>query len=193
MVLEELVFIIAGGLNDWTLRTRLNITRDFLFDITGRTGVNQLQSSNPKFGNRNYKIDQSSLEPRLTFTKGANFRTILGYKLSDKQNQEGSGETSTSHAINTEIKYNILQSTSILAKFTYNTINFGSRDSVPNTNSPVAYIMLDGLLPGKNFLWTLDLTKRLSNNLEFNIQYEGRKPGTSRSIHIGRASIRALL
>ena len=180
-------------LKDWTIRGRVNISREFLFDLTARTGVNDLQSSNPKFGNRNYKIDQSSLEPRITFTKGANFRTILGYKFSNKENSEGSMETSSSHAINTEVKYNILQSTSILAKFTFSNISFHSKDSVANTNSPASYIMLDGLLPGKNFLWTLDFTKRLSNNLEFNIQYEGRKPGTSRSIHIGRASIRALL
>lgn len=180
-------------LNEWTMKTRVNLTRDFLFDISGKTGINQLESSNPKFGNKNYKIDQSSLEPRVTFTRGANFRTIVGYKFTNKENQEGDGETSISHAVNTEVKYNILQSTSILAKFTYNAIAFNSRDAVPNTNSPVAYIMLDGLLPGKNFLWTLDLTKRLSNNLEVNIQYEGRKPGSSQAVHIGRASIRALL
>lgn len=180
-------------LKDWTLRGRVNFTREVLLDITARTGINELQSSNPKFGNRNYKIDQSSLEPRITFTKGANFRSILGYKFSNKENKEGGLETSSSHAINTEVKYNILQSTSILAKFTFSNISFRSRDSAINTNSPAAYIMLDGLLPGKNFLWTLDFTKRLSNNLEFNIQYEGRKPGASRSVHIGRASIRALL
>ena len=180
-------------LNDWTFRARVNFTKEVLLDVAARTGINELKSSNPKFGNRNYQIDQSSVEPRITFTRGSNFRTIVGYKFSDKENNEGSRETSSSHAINTEVKYNILQSTSILAKFTYSNISFNSKDSVANTNSPASYIMLDGLLPGKNFLWTLDFTKRLSNNLEFNIQYEGRKPGSSRSVHIGRASIRALL
>ena len=60
-------------------------------------------------------------------------------------------------------------------------------------NSTVSYIMLDALLPGKNFLWSMDLTKRLGNNLELNFQYEGRKPGETRTIHTGRASLRALL
>jgi hypothetical protein len=180
-------------LNDWTVRTRWNITRMFAIEVTGRTGINQLVSSNPKFDNRNFKIDQSSVEPRLTFTKGTNFRMGVGYKFSDKNNEQGSMERSKSNSLNTDIKYNILQSTSILAKFTYSDITFTSLDLVPNTNSSSAYIILEGLQPGKNYLWTLDLTKRLSNNLELSMQYEGRKPGTSRIVHIGRASIRALL
>jgi hypothetical protein len=180
-------------LDDWTLRLRWNISRKFGLELIGRTGINQLATSNPKFDNRNYKIDQQSVEPRITFTKGANFRLVTGYKFSDKENGQGSLEKSSSHSINSEVKYNILQSTSITGKFTYNNIDFSSKDPVPNLNTPSAYIMLDGLLPGKNFLWTLDLTKRLSNNLEMNIQYEGRKPGESRIIHTGRASIRAIL
>lgn len=180
-------------LDDWSLRLRWNITRRFALELIGKTGINQLTSSNPKFDNRNFKIDQNSAEPRITFTKGANFRLITGYKFSDKINDQGSREKSTSHSINTEVKYNILQSTSITAKFTYNNITFTSQDAVPNLNTPSSYIMLDGLLPGKNFLWTLDLTKRLSNNLEMTIQYEGRKPGETRIIHTGRASIRAIL
>ena len=180
-------------LNDWTTRARLNLSRDVLFDVIARAGINELKTSNPKFDNRNYQIDQASIEPRITFTKGANFRTILGYKFSNKENNIGEKEKSSSHSANTEVKYNILQSTSILGKFTYSTIIFNSKIGQANTNSPAAYIMLDGLLPGKNFLWTLDFTKRLSNSLEFNIQYEGRKPGEARSVHIGRAAIRALL
>jgi hypothetical protein len=180
-------------LNDWTLRTRWNITRMFAIEMTGRTGINQLITSNPKFDNRNYKINQYSAEPRVTFTKGTNFRMGVGYKISDKNNVQGTRERSKSNSLNTDVKYNILQSTSIMAKFTYTDITFTSLDSIPNANSSSSYIILEGLQPGKNFLWTLDLTKRLSNNLEFSMQYEGRKPGASRIVHIGRASIRAML
>lgn len=180
-------------IDEWSMRGRWNMTRMFMLELTGKTGVNQLTSSNPKFDNRNYKIGLYELEPRLTFTRGASLRAVLGYKYSQKENQTGMMEKAGSNALSSEVKYNILSSTSILGRFTYNNISFKSQDPNGGTNSPSSYIMLDGLLPGKNYLWNLDLTRRLSNSLEINIQYEGRKPGTSRIVHIGRAAIRALL
>jgi hypothetical protein len=54
-------------------------------------------------------------------------------------------------------------------------------------------VILDGLLPGKNYLWSLDITKKLGGNLELGIQYEGRKPGEGPTVHTGRASLRAIL
>jgi hypothetical protein len=180
-------------LDNWTVKARVNLTRTILFDVSAQKGNNQLITTNAKFSGRNYKIQQHSLEPRVSFTRGANLRIIVGYRLSDKRNEEGGFEKALSNALNTEVKYNILQSTSIQSKFTYNKIDFSGKDPGSNTNSPAAYIMLDGLLPGQNYLWNLELTKRLSNNLEMSIQYEGRKPGESKIVHVGRASIRALL
>ena len=174
--------------NEWNLRGRLNISKAIQIDVIGKNGSNELTTS--KFDNRNYNIKQYSVEPRITFTKGTVFRLLTGYKYSDKKNQIGANEKYTSNAVNTEMKYNILQSSSILAKFTYSQISF---TPLVSANTTVGYNMLDGLQPGKNFLWTLELTKRLSNNLEINIQYEGRKPGDTKIIHVGRASIRALL
>jgi hypothetical protein len=183
----------SRNLDEWTVRGRINITKSILFDVTAKSGTNELISSNIKFNNRNYRVKQQSAEPRLSLTRGGNFRAIIGYRYSQKANSTGTEERSTSNAVNTEIKYNILQSTSLLGKFTYNTIDFTSLDAIPNTNSTAAYVILEGLLPGKNFLWNFDVSKRLSKSLEMNIQYEGRKPGTSRVVHIGRAAIRALL
>jgi len=180
-------------LNDWNFKSRFNLSKVVAITLVGKTGTNKLTSSNPKFDNKNYDIKQNAVEPGINITRGSNFRLVLGYRITDKKNSQGGKEQSLSNSINTEVKYNILQNTSILAKFTYSDITFNSKDPIANTNSPAAYIMLDGLLPGKNFLWTLDLTKRLSNSLELNIQYEGRKPGTARTVHIGRASIRAIL
>lgn len=178
---------------DWTIKGRLNMSRMLGIEMIAKKGQNSLSTSNPKFDNRNYNIDQYSLEPRINFTRGSNFRLVTGYRYNEKQNKSGHQEKYSSHSLNNEIKYNILQSTSIQAKFTYTNILYATKDPSGNVNSTVSYILLDGLLPGKNYLWNLDLTKRLSNNLEVNIQYEGRKPGAARVVHIGRASLRALL
>ncbi|MBC8033358.1 MAG: hypothetical protein H7Y03_04380 [Chitinophagaceae bacterium] len=185
----------SRDLEEWALKGRINFSRAILIDVTLKKGSNTLNTSNAKFDNRNYDIDLFSAEPRISFTRGTNFRFIAGYKITDKKNKVSDRETYYSGAINSEIKYNILQNSSILGKFTYSNITFksGSQGSTANPVSTVSYIMLDGLLPGKNYLWNLDLSKRLSNNLEITIQYEGRKPGTSRIVNIGRASIRALL
>ena len=176
-------------LSEWSGRTRVNLSKALQIDVTGKTGATELSTSNAKFENRNYSINQYSVEPRISFTKGTAFRFVTGYKYSNKKNQLGDKEQYSSNSINTEIKYNILQSSSILTKFTYSQISFSP---AANVNSTVGYNMLDGLLPGKNFLWNIELTKRLANNLEINIQYEGRKPGEAKVVHIGRASLRAL-
>jgi hypothetical protein len=81
----------------------------------------------------------------------------------------------------------VLSNSSITGKFTFSNIDYAAP-----ANTTVSYIMLDGLLPGSNYLWSIDLTKRLLNHLELNFVYEGRKPGDARTVHIGRASIRAL-
>ncbi|MEO5682074.1 MAG: hypothetical protein ABIQ88_05495 [Chitinophagaceae bacterium] len=176
-------------LNEWSSRARVNINKSLQLDITGKIGANQLTTANAKFENRNYDISQYSLEPRISFTKGTILRFVTGYKYSNKKNRSGDKETYSSNAVNAEVKYNLLQSGAILTKFTYSNISFAP---TANANSTVGYNMLDGLLPGKNFLWNVEVTKRLANNLEINIQYEGRKPGEAKVVHIGRASVRAI-
>src|SRR5690606_5278654 len=97
------------------------------------------------------------------------------YKFENRSNHPAyGGEKSKSNSINLETKYNVLQNSSITGKLTFNNIDFDAKNG--SANSTVGYIMLDGLMPGKNYLWSVILTKRLLNNLELNFQYDGRKP-----------------
>ncbi|MDP4264288.1 MAG: hypothetical protein Q8941_17290 [Bacteroidota bacterium] len=177
-------------INDWMAKFRWNMSRSVSLNINGRKGANALYTPNAQFDNRNYQLNIYSIEPVLSFIRGTSFRLVTGYKLENKKNQPVyGGEKSISNSVNIESKYNVLQNSSITAKFTFNNIDFKSATGATTT---VSYIMLDGLLPGKNYLWTLTFTKRLLNNLELNFQYDGRKPGASRTVHIGRASITAL-
>lgn len=172
---------------EWNIKGRWNITREYSLELFQKFGTNSLFT--PKFSNRNYDLETFSTEPRFTYTKGTAFRLQTSYEYGKKQNKlMYGGEVSTSNALNFEGKYNAVNNTSLNARFTYDKISYSGA-----TNSTISYIMLEGLLPGKNFLWNIDLTKRLTNNLELSFQYEGRKPSETRTIHIGRAAVRAIL
>jgi hypothetical protein len=177
-------------LNDWNAKFRWNMNRAIAITLNGRKGQNALYTPSAQFDNRNYQLNIYSIEPSLSFIRGTSFRVVTSYKLEDKKNEPiYGGEKAVSNSINIESKYNVLQNSSITGKFTFNNIDFKSQTTGTTT---VSYIMLDGLLPGKNYLWSLTFTKRLLNNLEVNFQYDGRKPGTSKTVHIGRASVTAL-
>ena len=174
-------------LTEWTLRGRVNINRIYTLELLQKFGGNNLIT--PNFTNRNYALQTLGTEPKFTYTNGTKYRLQTSYQFIQKTNNLlYGGEKSINNSLNIEGKYNAVQSTSLTAKFTYSNISF---TGVANTT--VSYIMLDGLLPGKNFLWNIEFTKRLVNNLEISFSYEGRKPGETRTINIGRASIRALL
>jgi len=177
--------------NDWTIKLRWNLSRNFSVNINLKKGLNALYT--PSFANRNYQLDIYAAEPFLTYIIGTSFRLVGSYRFDNKKNlQAYGGQKSVSNSINLETKYNILQSTSVTGKFTFNNINYKDAANGNIANTTVSYIMLDGLLPGKNFLWSIGLSKRLLNNLELNFQYDGRKAGTAKTVHLGRAGITAL-
>ena len=162
---------------------RWNISRSFLLNALFKKGTNLLFTNSKNFDNSNYNVKQYSIEPDLSYTRKANLRITLGYKYNHKYNDPADGgDKYNAGSINVDTKYNLVTNTSLQAKFTYTNISYTG-----NTNSTVSYIILDGLLPGKNYLWNLDFTKKLGNNLELSIQYDGRKPGegTNRSYRQG--------
>jgi hypothetical protein len=60
-----------------------------------------------------------------------------------------------------------------------------------NQLAPAAYQLLEGLLPGKNTTWRLLLQKNITQYLDINLNYQGRKGETSAAIHTGSVQLRA--
>jgi len=177
-------------LRNLTYKARVNITRKISTNLTLLSISNDL--STPNYTNKNYNIEQRVAIPSISYISGSNLRITTSYTVSNKKNTIGYLEKLSNKAIATDLKYNVLSNSTINAGFAYNYINFTSSDAAATANSTVGYIMLEGLLPGKNYLWNLEFTKRLAGNIEMSLQYDGRKPGNAKIVNIGRASIRAI-
>ncbi len=175
----------SNSLRDLSIRGRWNLTRSIATNFTNKYDRNQLIT--PSFTNRNYQVDEVSAEPSISYIYKSDFRVSLIYTYDKKKNKMGGFENSVNNQFTTEVKYNVLSDGTINGRFSLNNIKYNG-----DPNSTVGYILLNGLLPGKNYLWNLELTKRLAGNIELNLQYDGRKPGSNPVVHTGRVSIRAI-
>ena len=179
----------SNKLRDLTLKGRWNLNRSIATSFTNKYVLNQL--STPSFANRNYRIKEFSAEPSVSYIYKSDFRVSLIYTYDKKQNQIDFKESAINNEIAAEVRYNVLSNSTLNGRFSFNNISFNSNGG-SGANSTAGYILLDGLLPGKNYLWNIELTKRLAGNIEVNLQYEGRKPGSAPTVHTGRASVRAI-
>ena len=179
----------SNKLSAFILNGRWNLNRSIATSLANKYGVNQLINSS--FENRNYQIDEVSTEPSVSYIYKSNLRVSLIYTYDIKQNKINFMEKAVNNSIAAEVRYNVLSNGTLNGRFSYNNINFNGGNG-GSANSTAGYILLDGLLPGKNYLWNLELTKRLGGNIEINLQYEGRKPGTAPVVHTGTASVRAI-
>ena len=85
-----------------------------------------------------------------------------------------------------EIKYNVLQKGSLNLKADFIQINYNA-----SQNNTLAFEMLEGLKLGQNITWGASYQRTLSNNLQLNITYEGRKSEGTKIVHVGGMQVRA--
>jgi len=162
-----------------------NISRKF--SLTNKFNNGEKISLSDYFKTRDYDIIYSEIKPEFSYQPGVSFRISLNYEYSDKKNLKGIiGEKAFLNKSGVEIKYNVLSKGSLLFKANYIDIKFNSSE-----NSPVAYEMLEGLKKGNNATWSVAYQRNLSNNLQLNLSYEGRKSNGIKIIHVGSVQLRA--
>ena len=166
-------------------KTRWNITRSISTSAEFSTGRRRQDSE--QFESKDYNIVFYKIQPQFTWLPVKTFRTILTYRYEDSQNTlPNSDEFALTHDFKLEARYNRTSTTSIQTSFSFVKIDFNG-----DANSPVGFAFLNGLRDGNNFLWNLTLDRRLARNIQLSLSYEGRKTGSSRMVHVGRAQVAA--
>jgi len=169
-----------------SLQTFWNIKRPFDFELILEN--EQIGYDSEFFNNRDYQLEGYSISPKFTYRISKNFRTQLSYEYKDRVNilEAGAGETATFHDFSFEAKYVQTSKSRFLLNLSFIDIAYDG-----DRNTPVEFAILESLQNGKNYLWNITYERRLANNIDLIIAYDGRRRGEANTIHTGRAQVRA--
>jgi len=151
-----------------------------------QTNLDKNKSASENFSSKNYQLNETLLNPKLSYLLDDNKRFDVYYQHQKKDNSIGDLEQLTQEKYGVSFTLTQNQKAAITGEF-----NYFSNDFSGNANTPVAYQMMEGLQPGTNFTWSLIAQKKLTKFLDLNLNYFGRKSETSRTIHTGTVQLKA--
>jgi hypothetical protein len=158
--------------------------KQWLFNANVNTTNSTSTSDN--YASRNFELQSFLAEPKISYLFNTNANVAFLYQFQDKQNQINDQESLKQQRLGLQLNYSGEKKFTINGEFSLYNNKF-----IGNALSPVAFQMLEGLQPGKNTTWRLLLQKNLTQYLDLNINYQGRKSDTSKAVHTGNVQIRA--
>lgn len=140
----------------------------------------------PGFGERNYALllQQISLRISWQVSTQLNFQTETGWRMNDNSDAE---EYLEAFRQTFAVQYGLSGKSNLNAGLDYRSNAFTG-----SAFSPVGYEMLQGLLPGDNFLWNVYWEKQLFEFLQLNLRYDGRSSPGTEVIHTATMQVKAL-
>ena len=170
--------------DEYYLRGRLNLADKFDLIVESSMGLRQSDSEN--FENLDNHIDFWKVGPQLNYRPKSNLRIILKYAY-EHQKDSISLHMSTSHNLGTELTWRQARNSNLQFRFDYVNIDFDG-----DVNSPLEFEMLQGLKNGQNTLWQINYTRRIANNIDLIVNYQGRKSKDARLVNTAGVQMRAI-
>ncbi len=168
-----------------TARVRWNTTRQWTAEVEGETG--RVSNGSDLLAGRTFSIDQQGVKPKITWQPNTSLRAVVSFKYTEKRNKEEfGGEVAVLQDIGAEFRYNTVGKGSILSTLNVVAITYDGE-----VNSSLGNELLTGLKPGTNLTWSVSVQRNLSNNLQVDITYNGRRSEGVPMIHVGGAQVRA--
>jgi hypothetical protein len=157
--------------------------QNWLFTTAGKWFESSTFSEN--YASRNFKINGYQFEPKISYLFTKNASLDLFYEWQNKTNILGD-ESLRQNRFGTSFNFASEKKLTLNGEFSWYDNNFKGSEF-----SPVAFQMLEGLQAGKNLTWRLLIQKNLTQFLDINLNYQGRKTETSQTIHTGNIQLRA--
>jgi len=168
-----------------SIRVRWNFVRKANFIVELKQGSKLFISE--LFVTNNYAVNFYETQPEFSYQFSTDFRIIFSGAISQQKNAPQYGAESTLNSrLSTELKYNLLKKGIFSARINNITNRFKGTN-----NTAVAFELLDGLQPGNNLTWSMGFQRTVSNGIQLNLTYEGRKAGDVRTVHTGGMQVRA--
>ncbi|MBK0371090.1 hypothetical protein [Flavobacterium agrisoli] len=138
------------------------------------------------FVDKNYRINGYQLAPKVSYVFSKSSSLDFFYEHTQKNNQIGAFETLQQHRLGTSFSYAGTKKVTLNGEFSLYENKFKG-----NELSAVGFQMLEGLQAGQNLVWRCLIQKNITQFLDVNVNYQGRKAATSNTIHTGSVQLRA--
>jgi len=160
------------------------IQKTWLLSFAGQEGKSS--SVAKEYVGKDYTVNNYQLGPKVSYIFSRNASWDVFYEYQNGKNKIGDMETLHQQRFGTSFTYASQKQFTASGEF-----SVYKNDFTGNQNSAAAYQMLKGLQPGQNLTWRLLLQKNLTQFLDINVNYQGRKSETSSTIHTGNIQLRA--
>ena len=158
--------------------------KSWLFNLFTKTIQTSLTSED--FAEKNYELKGYQFAPKISYLFSKNTSLDFFYEFQNKENQIGNLETLTQNRLGTSFSYAGDKKITVNGEFSFYENKF-----IGDEFSSVGYQMLEGLQAGQNLVWKLLLQKNITQFLDVNLNYQGRKSETGNTIHTGNIQLRA--
>ncbi len=160
------------------------VQKTWLFGFSSKTI--QMETISENYTSRNFNLKGYQIAPKISYLFTQSTSIDLFFEFQNKHNTIGNFELLNQSRFGASFLY------STSKKFSANgEVSFYKNAFLGNELSPIAFQMLEGLQAGKNTTWRLMIQKKLTQYLDLNVNYQGRKSETSQAIHTGNVQLRA--
>ncbi|WP_136667835.1 hypothetical protein [Flavobacterium sp. H122] len=160
------------------------LKKTWLFTVS--TSIFNSKTSSFNYAARNFDLKGNQSEGKIGYLFSKNASWDVFYEFQAKENTIGNFEKLGQNKFGTSFNWVAGKQFTMNGEAAFVNNNFSG-----DPFSPVGFQMMEGLQKGKNGLWRLLLQKNLTQYLDINLNYQGRKSETSKAVHTGNIQLRA--